>query len=132
MTNVSLEPFTHNSQHCIAIKFPFNFEIKEYIKKFDGVRWTKTHNTFYIYYSEIRLEDLKIYLAKKDLIIISKKEENFTSRISKGVKIELKPLNKEKTNVYSYYLDFLQGKRFSKSTIAIYSGVILEFLRFTD
>ena len=132
MITVSLESFTHNDQHCIAIKFPYNFEIKEYIKKFNGVRWTKTHSTFYIYYTEIRLEDLKLYLAKENLKIISNQKKESTLRIAKGKKIELKPLNKEKTVVFRHYLKYLEGKRFSKSTIASYSNFILEFLRFTD
>jgi site-specific recombinase XerD len=132
MTNVTLETFTHNSQPCIAIKFIYNFEIKEYIKKFDGVRWTKTHSTFYIYYNEVRLEDFKNYLVKGNLNVIKQQTKKSIPRYSKAVKIELKPLNKEKTIVYRHYLAFLEGKRFSKSTIATYSGTILEFLRFTD
>lgn len=132
-THVSLESFTHHSKQCIAIKFPFNFELKEYLKKFEGVRWTKTHRTFYIYYSEIKLEDLKNHLKKGNIRIINRKPENNTTRIANnGVKITLKPLNKEKKIVYRHYLEFLRGKRFSKSTIASYSNFILEFLRFTD
>ncbi len=37
MVSISLEPFTHQSKSCIAIKFPYHFETKEYIKKFEGV-----------------------------------------------------------------------------------------------
>ena len=132
MANISLESFTHNSKHCIAIKFLYDFETKEYIKKFKGVLWTKTHRTFYIYYSEVRLEDLKNHLAKGNLNIINQKAAHRIPRISKGGKFELNPLNKEKTKIYRFYLKYLQGKRFSKSTIASYSGFILEFLRFTD
>lgn len=33
MTSITLEPFTHNSKSCIAIKFLYNFEVKEYKKK---------------------------------------------------------------------------------------------------
>lgn len=47
------------------------------------------------------------------------------------MKFELAPLNEEKTIVYRHFLEFLKGKRFSDSTIATYSGFILEFLRFT-
>lgn len=65
MISITLEPFTRNSKSCIAIKFPYNFEAKEYIKKFNGVYWTKTHCTFYIYYDKVRLEDLKNYIKKR-------------------------------------------------------------------
>lgn len=132
MNSITLEPFTHNAKSCVAIKFPFNFDIKEYIKKFHGVYWTKTHRTFYIYYDEVRLEDLKSYIKKGELRILDKHNENSIPRFSKGVKLELKPLNEEKKIVYRHFLEFLKGKRFSKSTIAAYSGFILEFLRFTD
>lgn len=90
MNNVSLKPFTLNSKHCIDIKFPYNFKVKKQLKKFNDVRWPKTNNTFYIYFNEVRLEDLKPYLAKGNLNITSQKKYKFISRISKGVKIELK------------------------------------------
>ena len=132
MNSITLEPFTHNSKSCIAIKFPFDFNTKEYIKKFDGVYWTKTHRTFYIYHDEVRLEDLINYIKKGGLRLLANHNQKNIPRFSKGVKLELKPLNEEKTLVYRHFVKFLKGKRFSKSTIAAYSGFILEFLRFTD
>jgi len=132
MISITLEPFTHNSQSCIAIKFPYNFEAKEYLKKFKGVHWTQTHRTFYIYYNEVRLEDLKQHIKNGGLNLITNKNKNEIPRYSKGVKVELSPLNQEKTKIYRHFLKYLKGKRFSESTIASYSGFILEFLRFTN
>ncbi|MEP1489804.1 MAG: hypothetical protein ABJK28_15385 [Algibacter sp.] len=57
MISITLEPFTHNSKSYIAIKFPYNFEANEY----NGVYWTKIHRTFYIYFNEVRLENIKRY-----------------------------------------------------------------------
>ena len=132
MNLITLEPLTHNSQSCIAIKFEYNFEIKEYLKNFKGVYWTKTHRTFYIYYDEVRLENLKTYIKEKGLRFLDKQNTNSIPRFSKGIKLELKPLNEEKNLVYRHFLNYLKGKRFSKSTIAAYGGFILEFLRFTE
>lgn len=131
MTSITLEPFTHNSQSCIAINFLYNFEAKEYIKKFKGVYWTKTHRTFYIYFDEVRLENLKNHIKQGGFKILKDTKTNEIPRFTKGIKIELLPLNEEKTKVYRHFLEFLNGKRFSKSTIASYGGFILEFLRFT-
>jgi site-specific recombinase XerD len=131
MISITLEPFTHNSKSCIAIKFPYNFEVKEYIKKFSGVHWTKTHRTFYIYYSEVRLEDIKTYIKQGGLHLLNDNYKDTIPRYSKGIKLELSPLNQEKTIVYRHFLKFLKGKRFSNSTVATYSGFVLEFLRFT-
>ncbi len=132
MTSITLESFTHNSKSCIAIKFPYNFKAKEYIKKFNGVYWTKTHSTFYIYYDEVRLEGLKEYIKKSHFRLLNDDSKETIPRYSKGVRIELTPLNQEKTVVYRHFLEFLKGKRFSDSTIATYSGFILDFLRYTD
>lgn len=131
MTTIQLKPFTHHSKKCIAIKFAYNFRVKEHVKKFNGVLWTKTHRTFYIYYNEDKLENLKKHLLEANFIICNETEDKIAPRISKGVVTQIKPLNEEKTKIYHHYLKFLEGKRFSKSTIACYSGFILEFLRFT-
>lgn len=131
MPSITLEPFTHNSKSCVAIKFPFDFETKEYIKKFNDVYWTKTHRTFYIYYDEIRLENFKAYLKKGGLQLNEEPRQDIVPYYRKGVTFELAKLNEEKTNVYRHFLEFLKGKRFSDSTITTYSGFILEFLRFT-
>ncbi|MFI1745538.1 site-specific tyrosine recombinase/integron integrase [Thalassobellus sediminis] len=131
MTSITLEPFKHRSKSCIAIKFQYDFETKEYIKKFNGVRWSKTHRTFYIYYNEVRLENIKKYIKKGNLILLDNTSNDTIPLYKKGVNIELEPLNEEKTIIYRHFLEFLKGKRFSKSTIASYSGFILEFLRFT-
>ncbi|KAA5824205.1 tyrosine-type recombinase/integrase [Algibacter amylolyticus] len=131
MTSITLEPLTHNSKSCVAIKFPYNFKTKEYIKTFNGVYWSKTHRTFYIYYDEVRLEDLKNHITKGGLALINTGKNETVPRYRKGAKIELAPLNEEKTLVYRHFLKFLKGKRFSDSTIASYGGFILEFLRFT-
>lgn len=131
MPSITLEPFTHNSKSCVAIKFPFDFETKEYIKKFNDVYWTKTHRTFYIYYDEIRLENFKAYLKKGGLQLNEEPRQDIVPYYRKGVTFELAKLNEEKTNVYRHFLGFLKGKRFSDSTITTYGGFILEFLRFT-
>lgn len=131
MPSITLEPFTHNSKSCVAIKFPFDFETKEYIKKFNDVYWTKTHRTFYIYYDEIRLENFKAYLKKGGLQLNEEPRQDIVPYYRKGVTFELAKLNEEKTNVYRHFLGFLKGKRFSDSTITTYGGFILEFLWFT-
>ena len=118
MNPISLERFIHNSRTCIALKFPFDFKTKEYIKKFTGVLWTNTHRTFYIYYDEVRLEDLKAYIKDGGIRIIKDVDDNEIPRQSKGESILLKPLTKEKIVIYREFLRYLEGKRFSNSTIS--------------
>ncbi|HAT63186.1 MAG TPA: integrase [Flavobacteriaceae bacterium] len=131
MTTISLEPFTHKAKSCVAIKFPYSFEAKEYIKQFDGVYWTKTHRTFYMFYDEVRLRKFKKHLKLGGLQVIEDESENIPP-IKKGQQYKLSPLTQDKTKIYKHFLEFLKGKRFSESTIATYSNFVLDFLRFTE
>ncbi|MAL58601.1 MAG: integrase [Flavobacteriaceae bacterium] len=131
MTTISLEPFTHKAKSCVAIKFPYSFETKEYIKQFEGVYWTKTYRTFYLFYDEVRLKNFKKHLKQGGLQVLEDEPKN-TSQIQKGKQYKLPPLTPDKTKIYRHFLDFLKGKRFSKSTIATYSNFVLDFLRFTE
>ena len=132
MNTITLEQFIHNAKSCIAIKFAYCFETKEFIKKFKGVHWTKTHRTFYFYYDEVRLEDFKQYIKKEGIVLLDNYKKDTVSRVKKGITFELKPLNQEKTLVHRHFIKFLEGKRLSTSSIASYSGFIVEFLRFTE
>ncbi|MGC1204477.1 MAG: tyrosine-type recombinase/integrase [Flavobacteriaceae bacterium] len=130
MISIALEPFTHHSKNCLAIKFQYNFEAKEYIKTFKDVKWTKTHSCFYIYYDEERVENLKSHLQKGGFKILGNPPESIEI-YRKDNNTKLTPLSKEKLEVYDNFLKFLKGKRFSDSTIVTYSNFILDFLRFT-
>ena len=131
MISITLEPLNHNSKNCIAIKFPYSFKLKEYIKKFNNVYWSKTHRTFYIFFNETRLEDLKEHIKKGGYTILSNTSKDNIKPFVKDLKINLEPLNIEKDKIYRHFLDFLKGKRFSESTISSYGHFVFSFLRFT-
>ena len=131
MHTISLAPFTHNAKSCIAIKFKFDFKLKECIKNITGVYWTQTHRTFYIHNEDGTLQNLKADLKKEGIRFVKETEPTIIKPFNKKVKLKLKPLNNEKALVYKQFLEFLKGKRFSESTITSYGNFILEFLRFT-
>ncbi len=131
MITITLTPFVHNFKSVIGLKFPYHFESKEIIKKLDGVRWTKTHQCFYIVYDELTIEAFKQRLIENKFIIAGN-EPSTVEQNRKGVITDLKPLNKEKVIVYESFIQSLKGKRFSESTIRTYGGFIRQFLRFTE
>lgn len=92
--------------------------------------WTQTHRTFYMFYNEVRLEDFKKYLAAGNIQLITKTDSPLNV-ISKEKNPSLAHLDSVKIAIHRHFIAFLKGKRFSKSTIATYSGFVLEFLRFT-
>lgn len=128
---ILLEPFTHKNKDCMAIKFAYNFMIKEYIKKFNGVYWTSTHRTFYFINTPKRLKDFKLHLEKAGIELQYSKKTNLVAP-KRGTKYQLKPLNEEKIKKFNDFLQFLEGKRFSKNTIKTYGNFVYDFLRFTE
>ncbi|WP_026450522.1 tyrosine-type recombinase/integrase [Aequorivita capsosiphonis] len=131
MTVITLKPFIHNEKSCVGLKFPYDFESKEIIKKMKGVLWTKTHGCFYILYDALTIDSFKKELIAKDFVIMES-EPKTAAPNSEAAKTILSSLTPEKEEVYQSFIDSLQGKRMSASTIKTYGGFIRQFLRFTE
>lgn len=114
----------------MAIRFDYVFELKEYIKKFPGVRWSQTLKTFYILRNDPRLDAFKNHLKLGGHRYAVKKATVKAGRKSPN-KLVLSPLTPEKIKIAEDYRQFLHGKRFSKNTVTVYSGFIIDFLRHT-
>jgi len=122
----------HRSRSCIAIRFPYSFELKEYVKNYTGTYWSNSKRCFYLYYSEIVEKEFTAYLSKGGYSIDNKKVTENISVVRKGIsgKFELPKLTSEKAEIHKKYVWYLEGMRYSKSTVSVYSNFILEFLRF--
>ena len=131
---VVLEPLTHKGERCIGISFAYNFELKEYLKGFKGVRWTKTHQCFYLRYTPSVLVSLSDYLKAKDYAVdrdafaFPPKKGRYFHRKKGGLLPELTTGN---LLIHKSYLKYLRGKRYSESTVNVYGGFVYEFLQFT-
>lgn len=132
---VLLEPISHRGHRCIALKFIFNFELKEYVKKFKGVRWSSTYGCFYIRYDFAVISILRNYLEEKEYSLDDtafNSETKNESVLKKEKNGSLRPLTPEKISIHKKFISYLKGRRYSKSTIAVYGKFIDEFLRFTQ
>lgn len=130
MIPIRLEQFHHNAMSCLAIKFPYGAKVKKYVQAFGNVRYSKTFRTFYIVYDETRHRQLEAYLLAGGYTIQQKKVHHILKTRS-GNNIKLPVLTEQKQQVYEDFLEFLKGKRFSKSTVLVYGNFILNFLRHT-
>lgn len=135
--SITLLPLFHKNKDQIAIHFLYNDPIKDAIKKFPGILWSKTHSVFYTLHTNENLHNLFQYLrekgfyvdysqlhrAKPQSIIEEKKQPVETSKIAmhRGLPETHKILLKN-------YVWFLKGKRLSEQTIATYGYFVLRFL----
>ncbi|MEM0518467.1 tyrosine-type recombinase/integrase [Aequorivita flava] len=131
MITITLQPFKHNSENCIGLKFKYHFESKEIIKRMEGVRWTKTHGCFYIVYDQNTFTAFKQALAAKGFDVAdatqTAQDEN-----KKGARKNLGPITASKNSIYENFKQSLNGKRLSKSTIKTYGAFVHQFLRYTE
>ncbi|MCW5517537.1 tyrosine-type recombinase/integrase [Muriicola sp. Z0-33] len=119
---ISFERFQHRKTEQLKIVFDYSYKLKEYIKKYPGVKWSRTHRAFYIAFSSHSEVALSAYLKKEGYDVAFKEE--FTS------KQELAFPSKDALLLNTSYRDYLGGKRYSHSTISVYGGFVWQFLKF--
>lgn len=116
----------------MTIRFPYNYELKEYVKKYKGTLWSNSKRCFYLHYSETVEQAFTAYLNTGGYVVLKKSTSSAISVEGKRklLKSELPALPPEKAEVQKNFIRFLEGKRYSKSTVSVYSTFIVEFLRF--
>lgn len=122
---ITCKPLFHNNKRQIAICFGYDHLIKEYIKQFPGVRWSATHRLFYVEDSFETKRQLYSYLRKKSWNV------DFSElKVPAKALPQIQNLNVADTTVLNGYKKYMVGKRYSKSTIGVYSGFVSLFLNY--
>ncbi|HMB62721.1 MAG TPA: site-specific tyrosine recombinase/integron integrase [Eudoraea sp.] len=122
MVTIRLAPLHHRNRPQIKIDFDYSFPVKEYIKNFPGVRWSSTHKTFYVLFSDKTKSELCSYLHRGGYRTIDQFEGTRRPVVTN--------LSQQAFQIIQEYKDYLNGKRYSKSTINVYSSFIRQFLLF--
>ncbi|TPV31414.1 integrase [Paucihalobacter ruber] len=134
---ITLKPLLHRERPQIGIYFGFNNHVKDQVKAYQGVKWSKTHRIFYVEDSNINRAELFKYLnqfgywvdysAIKNTML-PKAQPIQTNKLDKvGMYKELPQTHQDKLK---RYIDYLRGKRLSDSTIKSYGYFILRFLHY--
>lgn len=122
MKKVNLFLFRHRDDYQIGLDFKFNLLLKEYIKLFDGLRWSQTFQCFYINADRELLDSLMVHLnrgqitADDSLMDYSKLNNAFKKTENKESKVE-------------DFKKYLRGMRYSQSTVKTYANFAAKFLK---
>jgi len=117
MEQVRLFPFEHHDALQIGIAFKYNAELKSHLKKLEIIKWTQTHSCYYVEFVQKNKEILYRHLQKFDCEIDYSELQSYT--ISSRIDDDLKEFS-----------SYLEGKRYSKSTIGTYCSFIHKLLKF--
>lgn len=66
---ITLSKVKHKDEELLIIGFPYDFATKEYIKGFNGVRWSVTLKSFYLPFSKHITNTLFQYIRKKEYYV---------------------------------------------------------------
>ena len=131
MIYITLASFMHHKQKCISLSFAYSFKVKQYIKNGHGVKWSNTFRCFYALDKGSNRALLAGYLQAGGYTV---KTTSITHKqlASKGAPKPKDDLSQEKQLVYTEFISFLKGKRYSESTLKVYGHFVYCFLKHTD
>ena len=129
MKKIILSPLRHREGLQIAVTFAYNAEVREHLKKFKGMKWSRTHQTFYVAFTVENKNALYHHLNSKQWFV------DYSQL--KGLKEEKPPVLSKKESfsqaqkkILHEYVAYLRGKRLSESSVRTYYTFIEKFISF--
>ncbi|MBF8150690.1 tyrosine-type recombinase/integrase [Winogradskyella sp. F6397] len=127
----------HKSENHIAIGFIFSERTEHIVRSFRGVKWSKTHGTYYVPFSRGTTNALFQYFKTNGFYVNYSalvESTNTTYKEAKKIKPSqsmaamFKALPLAYKDLLRVYTGYLRGKRLSKSTVRTYGYFVLRFL----
>lgn len=127
MKTIFIKNGEFQKKQLVLLVFPFDFELKEFVKTLAGADWIPSLKAWTIPYSDSIIADLLTIFKGKAWLDYSE---------FKKVKIEAEPealpnLAPELALEIQYFTDWMRNRRYSESTIKNYAGSMGLFLRYT-
>lgn len=124
--NIRLTQDSHNGRNIILIEFDYDREVNDYVKKLEGVNWSKSKSCWYLTKDDFKLNrvfnSLKV-VAYVDYSNLKSNKTDGTSRQEPRIK------TKSKVKLPEAYFNLLDQKRYSDSTKATYTNYFEDYVR---
>jgi integrase/recombinase XerD len=131
---ITIEHALHNNRMKLFLKFDYDRETIELVKKMADAKWSHTHKSWYMSYYNGAISLIKNNLGPNGITINMQNEYNdvirpkpIDSKKPSDALPDLDKVQKEKIKKFNYWL---QSKRYSESTIGTYVDSIQTFLRY--
>ena len=131
---ITIEHALHNSRMKLFLKFDYDRETIELVKKMADTKWSHTHKSWYMSYYNGAISLIKNNLSPNGITLNMLNEYDdvirpkpIDSKKPSDALPDLDKVQKEKIKKFNYWL---QSKRYSESTIGTYVDAIQTFLRY--
>ncbi|MFD1096096.1 site-specific tyrosine recombinase/integron integrase [Salegentibacter chungangensis] len=132
MIRIQLFPFELQNEVFIGISFSFNAEVKTHLKNLPGIQWNTTRNCYFIPYSYENKSRLFNHLREKGWFVdYTALQKVKNGKLSPKKKTE-PVLSPENESLLKEYTEYLNGKRYSESTIRTYRNFAQQFIVFQN
>jgi len=125
MQTVILNLIKHQGKEVVQIKFPFDPQLINEIKKLESINWSNTQKAWYIPYHASAVKEIKEIIApfaNVETKLFDEKESK------KNADPKNKELGTEARQKIIKFKNWMQSKRYSESTIKTYTEALKIFL----
>ena len=130
MKKISILPLVHRKNEIIAIQFPYDDEIRLYIRELPNIKWSATHRAFYLPNTIDNKKEIYNHLRKKNYFVDYSAFQKKKLSEEKNKSIILPALADSQKNDLLKFEKWLQQNRFSDNTVHTYIEVTAFFLRY--
>lgn len=124
----------YKGQEILLVGFKYNLELKEYLKKFSGIRWSTSLKSFYLLFDKEVTNHLFKYLRAKGYYVDysalkTKKTSVELKSTAKKVNVGVQISTRVKDSIHQFS-KWMAQMRYSENTINTYESMLLIFFRF--
>lgn len=127
MKNLTLDLIEHKKQQVVLLKFPYDSELGNAVRRIKSARWSFTNKAWTVPYSIENLKDVKnIFepICKIDATLLKEKVKKIIATP------KTKQLDKEALNKIEKFKDWMRSRRYSERTVRTYTDSLQVFLKY--
>jgi integrase/recombinase XerD len=127
MKKVELDLISHKGENVLLIKFPYDKELQEAVKKMKSSRWSASKRSWYVPYTREVTYEIKEHLSPLCIIEASVLKEKLKAIKESEAKQRHLQNNYDKV---ARFTDWMHSRRYSGSTVNTYVDALMVFLKF--
>lgn len=124
---IELKKVNHKNEVRLSLHFKFNQSFINILKSLQGFRWSASLKAWHISFSPENLQHIKHLFNEKAQF---KLDASIYQTISTKPVKEARVLSEEHKNIVRLFAKYLEGKRYSNSTIKTYITFIADFFNY--
>ena len=123
---VTLKNITHKELSQAGIYADYDYPLRQLLKGFKGCTWTQTHRCYYVLNDRTVCNNLYVYLQKHKVYVDYSGFKISSAATATVPEVTYSPQEQE---TIASFTNYLEGKRYSSSTIKTYLNLVKPFIK---